>query len=151
MREIAQTSLSYRNCGRFLNSESAKIEWEKLVGSSWKSYSDTKWYSKFEVLKDVYLKIPYFKILIKNGICVGNANALRTLLEDQLKNWFVQIELASYEPFYKFCYGLEGDGQLVFIVGQKLDELYTLFEGGNRLPELPSARHLIADAVSSVG
>ena len=40
----------------FANSDNAKKEWESMTGTAWKTYSETRWYSKFEVLQDIYIK-----------------------------------------------------------------------------------------------
>ena len=67
----------------FKNSDNAKKEWESMTGlgtAAWKTYSETRWYSKFEVLQDIYIKFayldPFLVRLIATKTSVANANRL---------------------------------------------------------------------------
>ena len=64
----------------FKNSDNAKKEWESMTGTAWKTYSGTLWYSKFEVLHDIYIKFayldPFLVRLIATKTSVANANRL---------------------------------------------------------------------------
>ena len=142
----------------FKNSDNAKTEWETMTGSAWKSYSETRWYSQFEVLKDVYDKFldlePFLLRLIDTNTSVANANRLYEMLTDEVKRRFIKIELAAIveclEPMCKFCYKMEGDGQLVFVAGKRVDELHTHYNGGEGLPPLLSVRCLVEESLEFV-
>ena len=79
----------------FKNSDNAKTEWENITGSAWKSYSETRWYSEFEVLKDMYYKFPdlepFLLRLIETNTSVANANRLYEMLIDEVKGRFIRI------------------------------------------------------------
>ena len=138
----------------FKNSDNAKTEWENITGSAWKTYSETRWYSQFEVFKDLYDKFPdletFLLRLIETNTSVANANRLYEMITDEVKRRFIKIELAAMveclEPLCKFCYKMEGDGQLVFLAGKRVDDLHTHYNGGDGLPALPSVRHLVEES-----
>ena len=54
------------------------------------------------------------------------------------------------EPMCKFCYKIEGDGQLVFVAGKRVDELHTHYNGRDGLPALPSVRRLVEESLEFV-
>ena len=146
----------------------AQIEWQEITATPWKRYSysdadaDTRWYSEFEVMHDVYLKFahlkPFLHRLIARRTSVAHAYRLYKMLSDDVKSQYIKIELAAFvgclEPLHRFCREIGGDGQLVFLAGKKVDDLYLHYNGnGGRereLPTLSSVRPLIDQAVQYV-
>jgi hypothetical protein len=141
----------------FSKSENAKSIFEKVMDERWRSYSETRWYSKYEVLASLYGKwssLPaLFRRLITDDAAVTNSGKLLDMLEDRSISKMLAIELAAYidalEPIVKFCYNLEGDGQLVFEAGQIIDNMYSIYPNRN-LPNMPSVNRLVEDAVAFV-
>ena len=102
-------------------------------------------YDKFPDLE------PFLLRLIETNTSVANANRLYEMLIDEVKGRFIRISLAAIleclEPMCKFCYKMEGDGQLA---GKRVDELHTHYNGGDGLPALPSVRRLVEESLEFV-
>ena len=79
------------------------------------TYSETRWWSRWEVLKQVML---YFgdiqPFLVENDVAPSYRRKLLAILEDPEKRSLLQVELAVVidvgEQFVKATYRLEGDG-----------------------------------------
>ena len=110
----------------FAHSSRAKMDWRTTTGISIKSHSCTRWWSKWEVLHQVF---KYFgdidPFLQKTEASHATTVKLLQLFSDRQKYEYLQLELAvvidAGEPFVKATYNLEGDGALAF----KCYEIYT--------------------------
>jgi hypothetical protein len=82
-----------------------------------------------------------------------SASKLLELINHDVKSLFLKIELAAFVevlfPFRNFCYAMEGDGDLAFVAGERVDSLFITYPNGN-LPETPSANQLIRKAVEFI-
>ena len=89
----------------FSHSPKTKLLWKEPVGRSMPSYSKTKWWSKWEVVKMVML---HFDVRMKTSVL--------PFCDEQQKLGLLQIETAATvdwgKQFVKATYFLEGDGPL---------------------------------------
>jgi hypothetical protein len=134
----------------FSQSDNAKIIWEKHTKRPWKTYSVTRWFSKYEVFEFLSallsrLQAVTFK-LTASKVSPMSVSKLLRLLSHDIKSWYLKIELAAFVkvqfPFRNFCYAMEGDSNLAFMAVK----LFRTYPNGN-LPETPSANQLIKKAV----
>ena len=100
------------------HSHKAKLLWRGRTGQSLKSYSSTRWWSRWECQKQLMLLWGNVPPFLTNCISDDSATKNCKKLLDLLKNTGTElvIELSvlvdAGEPFVKACYNLEGDGQL---------------------------------------
>ena len=102
----------------FSHSPKTRLLWKTRTGRSMISYSSTRWWSKWEVMKQMFLYFGDIAPFLNEIDDIGSA--LRPKLLDVLNNSqkcaSLRIELAGIvdwgEPFVKACYFLEGDGPL---------------------------------------
>jgi len=141
----------------FAHSENAKSIFAEVMGESWTSFSDTRWYSKYEIIASLAPKwssLPgLFTSLIKADAAAGNAGKLLAMVQHPSESKLLAIELASLveglEPLVKFCYTLEGDGELAFEAGEIIDGMYDIYREKG-LPDMPSVNRLVSDAVNFI-
>jgi hypothetical protein len=95
----------------FSQSDNAKIIWEKHTKQPWKTYSTTRWFSKYEVFEFLSalfssLEAVIFK-LIASKVSPMSASKLLELINHDIKSWYLKIELAAFVevllPFRNFC------------------------------------------------
>jgi hypothetical protein len=138
----------------FCQSESARVLFQSKTGVSWKSFSDNRWWSQFEVLHTIYSNFSCMTAIVvsifNKHVSPANSAKMRKMLQDPVSFLYVKIELGSYvEGLMKvvqFTYGAERDGQLVFEFGYKIDELISSYPQQG-LCNLSSANVLIKEAV----
>ena len=105
--------------GIFAHSPKARLLWRERTGRSIATYSETRWWSRWEVLKQV---MQYFgdvaPFLRENELAPANRGKILAIMDDLQKRSRLQVELAIVidvgEQFVKATYSLEGDGPLVF-------------------------------------
>jgi hypothetical protein len=102
----------------FSHSPKTRLLWRSRTNKSMSSYSATRWWSKWEVIKDVTVYFADVEPFLRENEDVG------LHLRPKLLNFFdnpqttskLRIEIAATvdwgEPFVKACYTLEGDGPL---------------------------------------
>lgn len=102
----------------FSHSPKTRLLWKSRVGRSMATYSATRWWSKWEVVKMVMLYFGDIKPFLLENDDIGPATRpkLLSFFSDQQKLALLQLEIAATvdwgEPFVKACYFLEGDGPL---------------------------------------
>ena len=101
----------------FSHSPRTKLLWKTQVGYSMPSYSTTRWWSKWEVVKMVMLYFGDIEPFLCQNDDIGPATRPKLLsFADQQKLALLQLEIAATvdwgEPFVKATYFLEGDGPL---------------------------------------
>ncbi len=102
----------------FSHSPKARLLWKARTGRSMRTYSSTRWWSKWEVLEQLIM-FGDVKGFLDDNQDVGQATRTKLLgiLDDPTKNAYLQIELAAIidagTPLVKATYNLEGDGPLV--------------------------------------
>ena len=132
-----------------------KSHWKDITGFAWKEYSDNRWFSKFDTLKEVFGKfgdlIPIVTKIADDGISPSNSTKLLILLTDANKLHMLKIELAAYveglEDLRNLCYFLEGDWtDMCFKVAGMIKAFQDLFPDGE-MKELPSTKVLCKQAI----
>ena len=114
----------------FSRSPKIKLAWRTKTGLPVPTYSSTRWWSKWEVMRhlhDAFGDVPSF---LECEDLPPSKTKLLEILNDPPKNRKLQIELAITvdvgEPLVKATYRLEGDGPLVF---SAYEEIATLQAG----------------------
>lgn len=113
----------------FSRSPKARLIWRSQTSIPMVSYSSTRWWSKFELIKQVHDLFADVCTFIKNdGLPPATTRKLLATIEDGALFRKLQMELAitvdTMEPFVKTTYNLEGDGPLVLYAYQKISSLY---------------------------
>lgn len=104
----------------FSHSPKARFEWKSKTGRSMASYSETRWWSRWEVFHQVMQQFGDVRPFLQEQTELSpvTRSKLLHILADPLKNAHLQIELAAVidagEPIVKATYNLEGDGPLAF-------------------------------------
>ena len=135
--------------------DNSKIIWQKETNSAWLTYSDTRWFSKYDVYEDLFNHFGDLRAVLENVIkkkySPANTGKLLLLVTDEGTKWYATIELSAYvECLYmlrNFCYRMEADGDIVFDCGESIDALFISFPDGS-LPKMPSTERLITGAVT---
>ena len=102
----------------FSHSPKARLLWKQRTGQSMESYSVTRWWSKWEVMKQITVQfgdvVPF--LTSDEEFAPAIKPKLLTVLRDPTINKLLQLELAATvdpgEPFVKATYCLEGDAPL---------------------------------------
>ncbi len=128
----------------FSRSPKTKLAWKTKTGLPVPTYSVTRWWSKWEVMRhlhDAFGDVPSF---IDCDDLPPSKLKLQESLHDPPKNRKLQMELAVTvdvgEPFVKATYRLEGDGPLVFTAYEEISTLCAA---------VSSAHHPNTDAVAT--
>ena len=99
--------------------EKARLLWKQQTGRSMTTYSVTRWWSKWEVMKQLMIQFGDIHPFLTSAEDFASAliPKLLSVLEDPYQARLLQLELAAtidaWEPFVKATYRLEGDGLLV--------------------------------------
>ena len=113
----------------FSHSPKVKMLWKTLTGKSMPAYSNTRWWSKWEVIKHMMLYFEDMLKLLQENPEIGTSSRpkLLAVLEDGQQCALLKIEMAAdidvAEPFVKACYNLEGDGPLAFTAYEEILKL----------------------------
>lgn len=102
----------------FSHSPKAMLLWKEKTGIAYQGYSATRWWSKYEVMKqlmDLFGDVePFLKDVSVSPVTVEK---LLSVLRSPNDKKLLQVELAATVdagmPFVKATYNLEGDGPLV--------------------------------------
>lgn len=92
--------------------------WKERTGQSYQGYSATRWWSKYEVMKqlmDLFGDVKPF--LEEVTVSPATVEKLLSVFRNPREKKLLQVELAvtidAGMPFVKATYNLEGDGPLV--------------------------------------
>ena len=102
----------------FAHSPKVRMLWKDCTSISMPSYSPTRWWSRWEVYKQMMVQFGDLEEFLKSNSDVSPATRTKLLsfFSDSTKKANLQIELAAIvdygEPFVKATYKLEGDGPL---------------------------------------
>ena len=137
---------------RLFHSYRAKLAWKDLTGRKPKSYSETRWWSKWEVYKQLleqFGDVPRFlQEAATEKIDPNIVRQLQDLLSDPESLVNLKLELAVTidvgEHFVKATYFLEGDGPLVFSCYEKLKAVAEACQA----PYFPNVRAVVAAIVN---
>ena len=106
----------------FRNSCKAKLLWKDLTGRAPKSYSETRWWSRWEAYQQLMVQFRdverYMEEAKDAKVCPQILPQLQEILSDPQQHMLLKLELAATidvgEHFVKATYFLEGDGPLIF-------------------------------------
>ena len=113
----------------FSHSPKTKLLWKSATGYSMASYSSTRWWSKWEVIKQLMLFFGDIESFLSSNsdIAPSLRPKLLTMLSDPLTKAKLQMEMAATvdwgEPFVQACYCLEGDGVLALECYEVIDKV----------------------------
>ena len=110
----------------FSRSPNNKLIWRTLTSLKPPSYSSTRWWSKWEVIRDVLVTFGDVEAFNSNEVTSASKGKLQCILQSSQRAQ-LQIELAiavdAGEPFVKCTYNLEGDGPLSLTCYEQISEL----------------------------
>ena len=113
----------------FSHSTKAKLLWKEKTGRPIRSYCPTRWWSKWECMKQVFELFPDVDSFVNSNDEFSHTtrSKLIALLNDQAKRLILRVELAITVDFgHQFVtttYNLEGDGPLVFLCYESISAL----------------------------
>ncbi len=115
----------------FSRSAAAKLRWKERTGVAIKSYSPTRWWSRWEVMEQLLTHfgdvLPFLEE--NQDIAPRLSDHLWAVLTNEEEKKSLIMQLAAVvdagEPFVKATYSLEGDGLLVFRAYSTLQALAT--------------------------
>ena len=87
-----------------------------------KTHSATRWWSKFEIIKQVFDFFGDVEIFLRHHdyLAPSTCAKLLTFLDDPRKKVYLELELTTLVgaalPFVQATYKLEGDATLVFLL-----------------------------------
>jgi hypothetical protein len=140
----------------FSQSDNAKALWKNTTDKTWEEYSDTRWFSKYDVMKLVATYFPDMKTvltqMLEGKVSKQSTPSLLKMLTDDFTRFYLEIELSAIIENLSFlrlfCYTLEGDGDLVFQAGKLVDQFFAQYSGEGELCNMPSTNRLIDKAVA---
>ena len=118
----------------FAHSPKARLQWKARTGRTMRSYSSTRWWSKWEVMEQLLVTFGDVKGFLDDNGDIGLATRTKLLeiLNDPTKTAILQIELAAIidagAPLVKATYNLEGDRPLVW---QCHEQIFTVLNAIN--------------------
>ena len=133
----------------FSLSPKARLIWKDRTGIAVKSYSKTRWWSKWEVAKQIMDLYGDVQPFLESSEDVGLATRakMKKILGNPRSKALLQLELAitidAGLPFVQATYRLEGDGPLALCCYEELDKLLQ----GIRIAHFPNVAR-IADLLS---
>ena len=115
--------------GLFLRNPKSRLLWRTQTGLPAPSYSATRWWSRFEVIHQVFIAFSDIEKFLKNDdLPLATSTKLLKVLDDPAKTRKLKIEIVTtvdaMEPFVKVTSKLEGDGALSLVANHQLSMLY---------------------------
>ena len=104
----------------FSHSCKAKIAWKEQTSIAMKTHSATRWWSKFEVIKQVFDLFGDVEAFLRqhNDLGPSTRAKLLTFFNDPREKVYLELEFATLVdaalPFVQATYKLEGDGSACF-------------------------------------
>lgn len=128
----------------FSRSPKTKLAWKTKTGLTVPTYSATRWWSKWEVMRHLHDAFGDVSSFVASDELPPSKSKLQDILDDPPKNRKLPMELAitidAGEPFVKATYRLEGDGPLVFSAYEEISTLRAV---------VANAHHPNANAVAA--
>ena len=116
----------------FTHSPKARIAWKATTGISVRTYSDTRWWSRWEVMEQVYNVYGGIEGFLRNNdMAPATKEKLLDLLSHPQKRLLLKMEFAvvidAGRPLVEATYMLEGDGPLLFKCYEELSKVSASF------------------------
>ena len=134
----------------FSRSPKARLAWRSYCGRAVPTHSETRWWSRWEVTKQILEGYPDVEGFLRSSdnLSPATVRKLLEILNDSVKKVQLRIKLAviidAGELFVKGTYNLEGDGPLALSTYEELRKIYNFIS----LPHYPN---LIACARNLAG
>ena len=112
--------------GMFSHSYNARLLWREKTGQSIQTYSETRWWSKWEVLNQVLVCFGFVEPFLREmeESCPSSRGHLLEIVDNPQKFQDLRLELAALidagAHFVNATYYLEGDGPLIFSCYERL-------------------------------
>ena len=112
--------------GMFSHSYNTRLLWREKTGQSIQTYSETHWWSKWEVLNQVLIYFGFVEPFLRENeeICPSSRGHLLEIVDNPQKFQDLRLELAALIDagvhFVNATYYLEGDGPLIFSCYERL-------------------------------
>lgn len=113
----------------FSHSPKTRLLWKSKTGRAMSSYSSTRWWSKWEVVKQVMLYFTDIDPFLRENddLAPHLRRKLLAFFDNPQITSKLKVEIAATvdwgEPFVKACYTLEGDGPLSFECFEIIDQV----------------------------
>ena len=139
----------------FSHSHWAKLAWKTVTGVSVRSYSATRWWSKWEVFNQLFSCFAHVQPFLEanDNISPVTTRHLLSVLRDEDDCATFKLELAAIvdygQPLVSATYWLEGDGPLVLDAYETLQAASTSFANHDH-PHLPTVARRLAGARRNV-
>ena len=119
----------------FAHSPKARIAWKARTGVSVRTYSETRWWSRWEVLEQVQNLYGDIEGFLKDSdMAPATKEKLLTLLSHPQKCVLLKMELAAVidagRPLVQATYVLEGDGPLLLQCYEEVSKVSASFSTG---------------------
>lgn len=124
-----------------------KSLWKEIVGTSMKGYSHIRWWSRWELMKDLATAFgsvldQFVAQLIARDIAEETTKKLKAVLDSPDQRSTLELELAvamDLEPLVKATYLLEGDGLCLLKAYDVVEDLRKLGRSLDAQESLPNA------------
>ena len=121
----------------FSHSPKSMLLWKEKTGQAYRGYSATRWWSKFEVMKqlmDLFRDVQPF-LEENTSVSPATREKLLSMLHNPQERAYLMVELAvtvdAALPFVKATYVLEGDGPLALSCYETISSLNAAARQGN--------------------
>ena len=138
----------------FSHSPKGRLAWKARTSVAVRSYSQTRWWSKWEVekqLMEMYGEVLPF--LEENDVGLATRKKMLDILHDPQKQALLQIELAATVdgglPLVQATYRLEGDGPLALTCFEEVDKVFKAIQVAH-VPNLNRVAEKISHGQTSV-
>lgn len=120
----------------FAQSQAAQNIWLETTGMAWPTYSETRWFSKYDVLQKISTAwgdmLTVMRQVVEDKIAPANSSKLLAILLDKPRSLMLQIELAAYveglQELRDLCYYLEAENtDIPFKCGDEIDKFLNSF------------------------
>lgn len=121
----------------FSHSYNARLVWRERTGQSIRTFSETRWWSKWEVLRQVSEYFGDVEPFLRENdeVSLANRRRLLEIFDDPQSCQDLRLELAALVDagvhFVNATYYLEGDGPLIFTCYERLSAVTRAVAVGN--------------------
>lgn len=145
---------------KVLKSDAASNKFAELAGETVMSYSDIKWWSKFDCVNQFRIKfdvlLEWAEYLVNNNIAPQSAYKLLDLLSNPSLLHYLKVEMSAYcfvsTPMRHVTYLLEGDSEDVFRTTTAIENHLSKFEAScespGDFPFMPEVHQLGRQAIA---
>ena len=133
----------------FSHSPRSKLLWKERTGRAFEGYSATRWWSKYEVMRqlvELFADVEPF-LEMHTDISPATRGKLLSMLRDDDEKKYLMVELAATidaaTPFVKATYNLEGDGPLALTCYEAISAL-NVDARQAQYPNLEAVAHNVA-------